>query len=279
MNILQISRRLNLKTKDFVFIDDRADERALVAEAMPEITVLDGNSLQIWEQIAVLAEILPENTEGDRTLAYKQREKRERFLNESGAGDQLKAVDDVATLHKLQLELRIRFAGQKELGRVIELINRTNQFNMNAARTTSKEAVRWHSSSVHSIWVAEARDKFGEMGTIAVAVTEKTSRGLEIIAFVLSCRVFGFGMERALLGSIQRSAMGDAVIGLFRETAHNGPCHRTYPDNGFRREGSDWVSRGSQRIEDPSWLKVVDSTPSPGTTRAHPSLVEMARTI
>lgn len=286
-NIVQISRRLNLKTKDFVFIDDRADERALVAEAMPDVSVLDGSAPRVWEQLAVLAEILPENTEGDRTLAYKQREERERFLgesglDESGIGVQVNPVDTadaVATLYKLQLEVRIRFAGQKELARVGELINRTNQFNMNGARTTSKEVARWHSSPVHDIWVAEGRDKFGEMGTISVAVTERTSRGVEIIAFVLSCRVFGFGMERALLGRIQRSAMGDAVIGLFKETPHNGPCHKTYPDNGFSREGPDWISRGAEPIEDPVWLKVVDSTLERKATRPQPSLAKAAANV
>ena len=40
-NMRQIQQALNLKFKDFVFIDDRADQRLMVSEAIPEIHVLD----------------------------------------------------------------------------------------------------------------------------------------------------------------------------------------------------------------------------------------------
>ena len=201
-NIRRIAKRLNLKTKDFIFIDDRADERALVATSMPEITTLDAESPRTWAQLALLAHVLNENIEGDRTLAYKQREERERFLGDSSIGES--KLDESEALKKLQLELQIRFANRDEVGRVAELINRTNQFNMNGARTNLQEVTRWYQSDSYKIWVAEARDKFGKMGTIAVAVSQKASRGVEIIAFVLSCRVFGFGMESALLNRVKR---------------------------------------------------------------------------
>ena len=40
-NMRRIQQALNLKFKDFVFIDDRADQRLMVSEAIPEIHVLD----------------------------------------------------------------------------------------------------------------------------------------------------------------------------------------------------------------------------------------------
>jgi len=256
-NIKRIARRLNLKTKDFVFIDDRADERALVAASMPEIAILDAESPRTWSQLSLLSNLLNENADGDRTLAYKQREERERFLDDSSLGAQSKH-DESEALKKLQLELQIRFAHRDELGRVAELINRTNQFNLTGLRTSLQEVTRWSKSDHHKIWVAEAQDKFGKMGTISVAVTEKTSRGVEILSFVLSCRVFGFGMESALLSRIKCWMPDTPIFGLFKETPYNGPCHRTYPDNGFSLEGSEWVFRGGNAIPDVSWLTVND---------------------
>jgi FkbH-like protein len=258
-NIRRIAQRLNLKSKDFIFIDDRADERALVAESMPEIMVLDAESPRTWSQLSALATILGENTDGDRTQAYKQREERERFLNENAklADGEFK-LDESEALKKLKLGLEIRFARPNELGRVAELINRTNQFNMSGTRTSLHEVKRWHDSSLHAILVAEARDKFGSMGTISVAVLEKSSRGLEILAFVLSCRVFGLGMESALINRIKNYLPAAPIYGHFQATAHNGPCHRTYPDNGFVSEGYEWVFRNGESVADASWLTIKE---------------------
>ncbi len=266
-NIRRIAERLNLKTKDFVFIDDRADERELVADAMPEVTTLDAESPRTWRQLAIVASMMTENAEGDRTLAYKQKEERERFLTEAAPDSSLAATlgvdsnsnhseSEAKALAKLRLHLLIRFADRKELKRVSELINRTNQFNMCGSRTTLQEVTRWHGSKHHAIVVAEARDKFGSMGTISVAVLEETPRGVEIITFVLSCRVFGFGMEVSLLNRIKMWRPGQTIYGHFRETAHNQPCHRVYPENGFTWDGSYWTFRAGSEMRDPAWLTV-----------------------
>jgi FkbH-like protein len=255
-NIRSIAQTLNLKAKDFVFIDDRADERELVTAALPEITTLDAESDRTWLQLAILASILPENTEGDRTLTYKQREERELFLEQYSTGAADAGTDDAEALAKLHLQLTVTTANKKDLRRVSELINRTNQFNMCNTRTTYQEVLRWHESDRHAILVAEAKDKFGTMGTISVLVLEETFRGVEIIVFVLSCRVFGFGIENALLNRIKQWRPGATIFGHFQETQHNGPCRRAYPENGFSWELNEWVFRGGDGLPDPVWLLV-----------------------
>jgi FkbH-like protein len=254
-NIRRIAQILNLKTKDFIFIDDRPDERALVTASMPEITVLDADSPATWSQLSLLASMLSENSDGDRTLAYKQRAERERFLSEHVQSADSTA-EDQAALGKLQLQLEIRHAQRKELSRVSELINRTNQFNMCGSRTTLQEVTHWHESKSHTIWVLEARDRFGSMGTISVAIVEENERGIEIPIFVLSCRVFGYGMEDALINLIKRWRPGTPIFGHFEETPHNGPCRGTYERNGFSWEQSEWVFRGGEVAPDAAWLTV-----------------------
>lgn len=257
-NIRRISQILNLKTKDFIFIDDRPDERALVTAAMPEITTLDAEAPATWSQLSLLASLLIDNPDGDRTVAYKQRAERERFLSEhSQSSDESALADDSEALGKLQLQLAIRCAERKELVRVSELINRTNQFNMCGTRTSLQEVTRWHDSNSHTIWVLEARDRFGSMGTISVAIVEETERGIEIPVFVLSCRVFGYGMEDALINLVKRLQPGAPIFGHYKETPHNEPCRGTYPRNGFSWERSEWVFRGGRSTADAPWLTVV----------------------
>lgn len=266
-NIRRIAKHLNLKAKDFIFIDDRPDERELVTTAMPEVIALDADSPRTWRQLSLLATTMPDNAEGDRTLAYKQKEERERFLADAAPGSALTAmlgvdsnsahdVSDAQALKRLGLTLSVRFADRKELKRASELINRTNQFNTCGSRTSLQEITRWHESKRHAIWVAEARDKFGAMGTIAVAVVEETKRGAEILAFVLSCRVFGYGMENALLNRIKSWYHGATLYGRFKETPHNQPCHRVYPENGFTWNDDCWTFGGGKEIADPAWLTI-----------------------
>jgi len=47
-NLKRIGQILNLKTKDFVFIDDRTDEREMVKMAIPEVHVLDATADRSW---------------------------------------------------------------------------------------------------------------------------------------------------------------------------------------------------------------------------------------
>jgi FkbH-like protein len=259
-NIRRIAQTLNLKTKDFIFIDDRPDERSLIKASISGITVLDAESTSTWSQLSSLASTLDESN-GDRTLAYRQREERDRFLKENlreVAGETL--TDDSEALAKLGLQLTIRVASRNELKRVCELINRTNQFNMCGTRTTLQEVKGWHESNQHTILVAEACDKFGSMGTISIAIIEETARGVEIIAFVLSCRVFGYGMESALLNSIKQRRHNAPIYGHFKETTYNDPCRRTYPTNGFSWEGSEWVLRERTTTPQFEWLTVKDDS-------------------
>ena len=252
----RIAEELNLKAKDFLFIDDRADERAMVQEMMTEVMTLDAESAAVWRRLSLAADLLPEQDELDRTLAYKQRAQREQFLEDTTAAE----AEQRELFRRLEFRVTIRHAEARDLKRVAELINRTNQFNMCGSRTTPSAVRGWHDDSAHTIFLVEARDKFGSMGTVSVAVTQERSDQIEIPIFVLSCRVFGYGVETALLNHIKRSAgfpgRGRQITGRYVTTAVNEPCRDTYAQHGFTQDGEMWVYRGEGAIEDPDWLTV-----------------------
>src|SRR5262249_36265399 len=144
-------------------------------------------------------------------------------------------ADPGSFLSRLGLKATIRAAGRNDLKRIVELVNRTNQFNLNGTRTSFREAVAWIASPDRRILVIDGADKFGQMGLICVALVEITPGAVRIPAFVLSCRVFGYGFETAMLGAIHRlgrSARGDGgpsrIVGLSCETPLNGPCRDMY---------------------------------------------------
>jgi hypothetical protein len=91
---------------------------------------------------------------------------------------------------------------------------------MCGTRTTLREVTGWRHSPNHSILIVEAGDKFGGMGLVSAAVTVQMPDKIRIPVFVMSCRVFGYGVERALLNYIRHAALGSGgagkpVVGLY----------------------------------------------------------------
>ena len=219
LNIGRIRDELNLKVKDFVFLDDRPDELERVRIAFPEIHALDATRSDTWRFLGHWQRTLPSDPDEDRTRLYHERVRREQFVKDRGQAA-CQVEDEAAALTDLGLAVTIREAGRSELKRAVELINRTNQFNLCGSRTTLRELQDGLGTS-HAVFTADASDKFGHMGVVGVMVAEWKPNRVEIPIFVLSCRVFGFGIEYALLYSLRqltppetgcdRPLQGDAV--------------------------------------------------------------------
>jgi FkbH-like protein len=254
-NIRSIAKRLNLKEKDMIFIDDRADEREMVHQAIPEIRVLDACDQQTWLLLSCWAELLENETDTNRTRYYKEREEREKYVN-SSMPDAAKE-DPAEIFSKLKITVRMRPALETDFRRLAELINRTNQFNLCGTRTSLKEIKSWHGDN-WGLFVVEAADKFGPMGMVCAAVTCQRNGHLEIPVFVLSCRVFGYGIEKAFLNYLKSlSSQSRPLIGFYKPTGYNELCKDFYLDNGFTMEGDQWVFEGVDIGIDPPWLQVT----------------------
>jgi FkbH-like protein len=256
-NMKRIREALNLKFKDYVFIDDRADQLELVGSVMPEIRLLDATDARSWRLLDAWSRMLPVQNEGDRTQQYHERRARESFVSEIGEEDQ------AALFKSLEICVTLRETERADLQRVTELINRTNQFNLAGSRTTFGEVARWHEDRNYHLLIAEAADKFGKMGLISVAIVAEKSAVLDVPMFVLSCRVFGYGIETVMLNAIKRLAIqADGsrlpIRGAYQETPHNAPCKSMYPDHGFTWDGDAWIYEASEISAEPEWLTIED---------------------
>jgi FkbH-like protein len=252
VSIRRIAADLNLKLKDFVFVDDRPDQREMVKASIPEVYTLDATDESSWKMLHWWAVSLPEQNETDRTQLYHERRQRESFLEDEELHQQ-------ALLAMLGLKVQIRPARVKERPRVAELINRTNQFNTTGSRTSLQQVAAWSESREHCVLVAEASDKFGHMGVISAMVLEVNEDALAIGVWVLSCRVFGYGIETAMLNYVRRlggQMQREAITGTICETASNHHCREVYLHNGFALEGSQWRARVAEVLPEPEWLAV-----------------------
>jgi FkbH-like protein len=253
----RIAEMLNLKTKDFVFIDDRPDERAMVSDAFPGLVALDPCEGANWTLLETWSQLLSTAVVADRTELYKQRAEREKVLSASSDDE-----DSAGVLASLKLKLDIRRSTDGDLKRIYELINRTNQWNLQGSRCTFQELKEWHASDDHRIYSARVKDKFGDLGLISVCVAEFKADVLEVQIFVLSCRVFGFGVETMLLHELEKDAkerFGEVKVrGFFIATAHNAPSKDFFARHGYQQRDNAWIFSGEQDDAlKPTWFEKV----------------------
>ncbi|MEO7368291.1 MAG: HAD-IIIC family phosphatase, partial [Gemmatimonadaceae bacterium] len=251
-----IKAQLNLQTRHMVFLDDRADERALVMESHPDILSLDPGDPDVWKRLELWADLVHGTSDLDRTRLYREQAARDASFEPATEC----TLADGAFLQKLGLTISIRAADKSDLKRTAELINRTNQWNLCGSRTTFEEIRAWHASDTTQVLVASAADRFGEMGTVCVSVMTLGAQEAEIPIFVLSCRVFGYGVETAMLREIaRRSDIGGArtkLIGHYRPTDQNYPARTMYADHGFNADSGRFVWMGEPALPTVAWADI-----------------------
>src|SRR4029079_2415855 len=98
-------------------------------------------------------------------------------------------------------EAEITFSAIKDHSdsRPLELVNKTNQFNLNGRRFTDSEWRKYLSDPEARVFVANYRDKYGQLGKIAVLGARAGCEELLVDVWVMSCRAFSRRIEHQCL--------------------------------------------------------------------------------
>ena len=239
----KIARTLNIGTDSLVFLDDNPAEIELIRQMLPEVEAVQMPSdpadypavldrLTLFERAAVLDE--------DRTKTEQYRQNRERDELKTAAGDLTSYLESLGT------ELEIWRARPDDLPRAHQLFAKTNQLNATAQRYTPADIERFVASPDHELWLARARDRFGDLGTIAVMLLAREEDALVVDSFLMSCRAMGRGIETALINHLKsrlRDTGARELRARYLPTAKNKPVETLFDDEGFHlvetREGGE----------------------------------------
>lgn len=233
-NIREIAQRLNIGLDSLVFVDDNPFERNLVRQELPMVAVPE-----LPEEPALYARCLAEAgyfegigvTEEDRgrTQLYQGNVARESF--------QAQASDLESYLRGLEMRLVWRRFDRIGLARTVQLINKTNQFNLTSRRYTEAEVEAVAADPCAFGLQLRLIDRFGDNGIIAIVIGRADSAGTVLIdTWLMSCRVLGRGVEQATLNLAAEEAKrlgGRALIGEYRPTSKNGMVRTHYQKLGF----------------------------------------------
>ncbi len=262
-SIREAAAELGIGVNGFVLLDDRAEERELVRAQLPEVTALDPHAprTRAWlERMLSFPNTAQTEEARNRTELYRARRERAAALDAP--------LDYPAMMASLGLQVVFGPAHARELDRIAELVQRTNQFNTTTIRHDRPRLNELVRDPAHGVYTATLADKFGSMGLVAVAIVRREGDDRIVDAVVMSCRAMGFGLERLVVRRLIAAEDGPGIrfIGRYVPTDRNGPCRSLWESCGFVADDpGTWVLQaGVTRPEEPPWFR----TAGPGSQRA-----------
>jgi FkbH-like protein len=248
-NIRAIAKSLNLGLDSFVFLDDNPVERGQVRSVLPEVAVpeLPDDPAQYPAMLmqAGYFEAVTFTTE-DRTRASQYQSNLERdALKVEG-----QSIEEY--LRSLDMTIQIKPFDQMGRGRIEQLINKTNQFNLTTKRCDAAEVREYEESPAFYTAQVRVTDRFGDNGMIGVVVAEKTDKTWDIPIWLMSCRVLNRRVEEAVLNGIAAAARADGateLIGRYIASPKNAMVKDLYGRLGFERVREDAGGTQTWRLD------------------------------
>jgi FkbH-like protein len=237
--IARLAKTLNLGLDSFVFFDDNPAEREQVRQAIPEVEVVEVpadpseyiRALEAggWFETTGL-------TDADlmRSSQYAvERQRRELEQTAESLDDYLRSLEMVGEVGPID---------EPELQRVVQLLAKTNQFNLTTRRHSRDEVLALLSQKNAIGLTFRLKDRFGDHGLIAVVIgvpdQDDGDQTLRIDTWLMSCRVINRTAEQFTFQVILEKArrLGyRRIVGEYIPTAKNPLVKDLYASLGFER--------------------------------------------
>lgn len=247
-NLEAIARELNIGIDSLVLLDDNGAERAQVRAALPTVAVpelpADPAYYPAYLANAGYFEATAYSAEdSQRAGSYIENARRAEVLEKSrDLGEYLRALD-----------MSFSAAPFDALGRsrIVQLINKSNQFNLTTRRYTEAQVAQFEGDPACITLQVRLKDKFSDFGMIGVVIGvphDSDRQGLELDSWLMSCRVLGRKVEQGMLQALVMAAKPAGIktlYGRYLPTAKNAMVSDLYDNLGF--ECVDEFADGGRR--------------------------------
>ena len=226
--IRQLAEQLNLGLDSFVFVDDNPLELAEVGAELPLVTVrpfpIRDDGLE--PLLAALVEDFRRSgvtqEDRDRTALYRRR-------LSTMAPSELAGADLTGFLRGLEMKLTIVDRSSGDRTRAVQLINKTNQFNLNGRRVDDADVDRILRAGGR-FFGATLEDRSGSHGEVLAYLVDADG---VVRSFVMSCRVFQRRVEHAFLAWLAQSGVAPAAFD-YAPTERNEPIRMFLDDPAWQ---------------------------------------------
>jgi FkbH-like protein len=220
----------NVSADSVVFVDDSPMEVAEVKAAFPGMECIvfpKGDNQAIWDLLKYLRSVFgkPFLTEDDslrlRSIqsASAWRDAAQSCINPSDSF--LKAAEASVVLD---------CGRQSGDVRAFELVNKTNQFNLNGKRFSESDWLNFFGDPAAFLLTVSYEDKYGLLGKIAVILGKATGRKVTVNVWAMSCRAFSRRIEHQCLNYLLEKFGPDEIIFDYEATPRNGPLQEFFKE-------------------------------------------------
>lgn len=225
--IEKLSTNLNLSTDAMVFVDDNPIELAEVRSSLTSVQCLefpkrDEDLPQFLYRLARFFDRTKISTEDSaRTEMYRRRavtslvdpQKIEEFLRD------------------LKMVVTVHDRTYRDWTRALQLINKTNQFNLNGRRLENSDIVGVLNNGGRLL-TATLTDRFGSHGEIIACLIDQ---GGTVISFVMSCRIFLRRVEYVFVMWLLERKWYSELFFQYKRTERNEPLRQFLKDPSFSK--------------------------------------------
>ena len=236
--LTDIAAELNLGADSFVFADDNPAERAIVAAQVPGVAVpaLDGaeNYIKTLDHGGYFEVTALSKEDLKKTELYHQ--------NAERAKAQAAFADYGQYLDSLEMTATIKGFEPLYIQRIAQLTNKSNQFNLTTLRC-SEDDIRAMAGDKNDLCLCgKLVDKFGDNGIVTVVAGRQQGDVLDLMLWLMSCRVLKRGMEDAMMDTVVAEAAARGVktiVGHYYPTAKNAMVREFYAQYDFAKTAED----------------------------------------
>jgi FkbH-like protein len=254
-NIRAIAKDLNIGLDSLVFLDDNPFERNFVREQLPMVAVPE-----VSDDPAEVPAVLADAGYFESLAVTDEDRVRTAQYQENRARDQLLASSSDLEGYLRGLDMRMVWKRFDKVGqqRIVQLINKTNQFNLTTRRHTDEdiEAIMADPKS----FGAQIRllDRFGDNGIIAILIGRMLEPEVATIdTWLMSCRVLGRQVEPTTLNLAAQLAAeigATKLRGEYIPTKKNGMVRDHYAKLGFTVVSQDDSGRSTAELDLKNYL-------------------------
>ncbi|HXY29803.1 MAG TPA: HAD-IIIC family phosphatase [Gemmatimonadaceae bacterium] len=230
-SVTRVLRAWNIGADSVVFVDDSPMELAEVSATHPGVTCIQfprDDPDALLELLVQLRALFGKDviTDEDR-IRQESLRRREQVVGADSAEAEANGEVNESFLREAEGEVTITATKLPFDARAFELVNKTNQFNLNGRR--HPEAA-WRASLADDRFVLltlSYRDKFGPLGKIAVAGGHRDGDAIHLETWVMSCRAFARRLEHVMVQQLFERFGVSEIVFDFAPTERNGPL-RTF---------------------------------------------------
>ncbi len=227
--IRNIAKSLNIGIDTFAFIDDKQFELDEVASVIPELLPINATQIDSLRSDPRFQGSVTEESRQRRKM-YQEQVTRE--TEEQGFGN-----DYLGFLASCGIELEIGGYSEHDAERVAELVQRTNQLNFSGRKYSREDLNGVIANPTLGKYVLRVSDKYGSYGTVGFCLVKDKTDTVEVLDFMLSCRVQSKFIEQALFSHLlehHNPGGAKAIWVNFKKTARNTPAHNVLCAIGFQ---------------------------------------------